>query len=199
MRRRAQCAQCAPLAQLAQLGITLPELAAVTAIAAILLALGLPNLQAMLHAQQLRAASGDLFGAISLARAQAIARNERIKLMPRDPEGLRWAQGWTVFADRDGDGEPGPGDEIIAAHGPLPPGFASTFAFTSPAPPYYIAYNGAGRSCSDTSSGAARWGTLSLFHGGAIRRIKINMLGRARVCDPARDDNCDGAQAPSQN
>lgn len=183
----------------AERGLTLPELAVASAIAAILLAIGIPNLQAMLQAQQLRAASGDLFGAITLARSQAIARNERVKLAPRDPEGLRWAQGWTVFADRDGDGDPGPGDDIIAVHGPLPDGVASTFAFTSSAPPYYIAYNGAGRSCSDTSSGAARWGTLSLFHGGAIRRIKINMLGRARVCDPARDDNCDGAQAPPLN
>jgi type IV fimbrial biogenesis protein FimT len=41
-----------------------------------------------------------------------------------------------------------------------------------------------------------RWGTVSLFHGGHIRRIKINMLGRARVCDPARDTGCDGAAAP---
>lgn len=182
----------------AQRGFSLPELIVVLAIGAALLAIGLPNLQAMIHAQQLRAASGDLFGAINLARAQAIARNGRVKLMPRDPEGLQWSQGWTVFADRDGDGAPGPGDDIIAVHGPLPQGFASTFAFTSPAPPYYIAYNGAGRSCSDTSSAAARWGTLSLFHGGAIRRIKINMLGRARVCDPAREDNCDGALAPPE-
>jgi type IV fimbrial biogenesis protein FimT len=38
---------------------------------------------------------------------------------------------------------------------------------------------------------------VSLFHGGHIRRIKINMLGRARVCDPARDAGCDGAAPPS--
>ena len=178
-----------------QRGMTLTELMIVTAIAATLLAVGLPNLQALVHAQQVRSASNDLFGAINLARSQAIARNERVKMVPRDPEGTQWAQGWTVFADRDGDGAPGPSDDIIAEHRPLPSGVASVFAFTSPAAPYYIAYNGAGRSCS--TSGAARWGTLSLFHGGAIRRIKINMLGRVRVCDPQRDDNCEGAEAPS--
>jgi type IV fimbrial biogenesis protein FimT len=70
------------------------------------------------------------------------------------------------------------------------------FAFTNSARPYYIAYNGAGRSCADGNSAAARWGTVSLYHGGHIRRIKINMLGRARVCDPARDAGCDGASAP---
>ena len=114
--------------------------------------------------------------------------------MPRDPAGVDWAQGWRVFVDRDGDAVPGPGDEVLAVHEALAEGFGSAFAFTSPAAPYYIAYNGAGRSC---SAPRRCWGTLSLFHGGAARRIKINMLGRARACNPARDDNCDGADAPS--
>ena len=93
---------------LPQRGMTLPELIIVTAIAATLLAVGLPNLQALVHAQQVRSATNDLFGAINLARSQAIARNERVTVVPRDPEGTQWAQGWTVFADRDGDGAPSP-------------------------------------------------------------------------------------------
>ena len=181
----------------ARRGFTLVELLAALAIGAALLALALPDLNALIRAQQLRAATGDLFESIGLARAQAIARNTLVKLAPRDPAGANWAQGWTVFADRDDDGVAGPGDDIIAVRGPLAPGFGFYFAFTGPAPPYYIAYNGAGRSCRDSSSAAARPGTLSLFHGGAVRRIKINMLGRARMCNPARDDNCDGADAPS--
>jgi type IV fimbrial biogenesis protein FimT len=177
-------------------GFSLPELLIVVAIAGVLLGIALPDLGALLRAQQLRTASNDLFGAIGLARAQAIARNERIFLMPRDAAGVDWAQGWTVFADRDGDSLPGAGDDILAVHEALPAGVSAAFAFTSPAAPYYIAYNGAGRSCGAASSASARWGTLSLFHGGAIRRIKINMLGRARACNPERDDNCDGASAP---
>jgi type IV fimbrial biogenesis protein FimT len=181
----------------ARRGFSLPELLIVTAVAAILLGVALPDLRALLRAQQLRAATNDLFGAIGLARAQAIARNGQVLLVPRDAAGVDWTQGWTVFADRDDDGTPGPGDEIIAVHEALPAGVTAAFAFTSPAAPYYIAYNGAGRSCGAASSAAARWGTLSLFHGGAIRRIKINMLGRARACNPERDTNCDGAAAPS--
>jgi type IV fimbrial biogenesis protein FimT len=175
-------------------GFSLPELLVVTAIAAVLLGVAVPDLAALLRAQQLRAVTNDLFGAIGLARAQAIARNAHVLVLPRDTTGADWRQGWTVFADRDGDGLPGPGDDILAVHEALPAGVGADFSFTSPAAPYYIAYNGAGRSCS--TSGAARWGTLSLFHGGAIRRIKINMLGRARACNPARDDNCEGAEAP---
>ena len=178
-------------------GFTLVELLTALAIGATLLALALPDLNALIRAQQLRGAAVDLFEAVKLARSQAIARNIVVKLAPRDAAGSDWAQGWTVFADRDEDGVAGPGDEIIAVHGPLAPGLGFHFAFAGPAPPYYIAYNGAGRSCSVARGASARPGTLSLFHGGALRRIKINMLGRARMCDPARDDNCEGAAAPS--
>ncbi|MFC5510505.1 GspH/FimT family pseudopilin [Massilia jejuensis] len=177
-------------------GFSLAELLIVTAIAALLLGVAVPDLGALLRAQQIRTATNDLFGAIGLARAQAIARNRTVIVMPRDAAGVDWTQGWTVFADRDGDGVPGAADEILAVHGALPAGVTAAFAFTSPAAPYYIAYNGAGRSCG-AGAGTARWGTLSLFHGGAVRRIKINMLGRARACDPERDDHCDGAAAPS--
>ncbi|MEW6763461.1 MAG: GspH/FimT family pseudopilin [Pseudomonadota bacterium] len=177
-------------------GASLVELAVVVAIASILMAVAAPDLQALVAAQQLRTASGDLMGAIAETRAQAIARNARVKLMPRDPGGADWTRGWTVFIDRDGDRQPGVGDEILQVHGPVPEGVRIDFSFTQSAPPQYIAYNGAGRSCSDAGGNASRLGTLSLFHGEHIRRIKINMLGRVRVCNPARDDACDGAEAP---
>lgn len=177
-------------------GFSLIELLAALAIAAILMAAAAPNLHALVRNQQLRAATTDLFDAIALTRAQAVARNQSVKLMPADPEGRDWTHGWTVFVDRDGDRAVSDGDEVLSVHGPLAPGLAIRFGFTSPAPPYYIAYNGAGRSCSDSNSMAPRLGTLSLFHGEQVRRIKINMLGRARVCDPARDSDCDGAAAP---
>jgi type IV fimbrial biogenesis protein FimT len=177
-------------------GFSMIELLAVLAIAAILVAAGAPNLRDLIRMQQLKTASGDLFAAIGLARAQALARGEIVTVLPKGAGGADWGRGWTVFLDRDGDRQPGPGDTVLAEHGPLAQGVAVAFSFTSPAPPFYIAYNGAGRSCRDSNPAAARYGTLSLFHGGAIRRIKINMLGRARSCDPARDASCDGPAAP---
>jgi type IV fimbrial biogenesis protein FimT len=179
-----------------QPGFSLIELLAVLAIASILLAAGAPGLRQLIQAQQLKAASGDLFAAIGLARAQALARGEIVTVLPKGAGGADWGRGWTVFLDRDGDRQPGPGDTVLAEHGPLAQGMAVGFSFTGPAPPFYIAYNGAGRSCRDSNPAAARYGTLSLFHGGGIRRIKINMLGRARSCDPARDASCDGPAAP---
>ena len=176
-------------------GFSMIELMTVLAIAAILAAAALPNMGAVLRAQRLKIAVNDLSGSIGMTRAQALARNTRVQMRPRDPLGADWSRGWTVFVDSDGDSAPGPGDEILAEHGALADGIAIRFAFSSAAAPFYIAYNGAGRSTSNKSD-AARFGTVSLFQGQAIRRIKINMLGRARICDPARDDACEGAAAP---
>lgn len=177
-------------------GFSLLELMTVLAMAVIVFAVGAPGLVALVRAQQIRFAAGELFDAIGMTRAQAMARNERVEMRAAGQAGKDWALGWTVFVDRDGDHVPGPGDEVLAVHGPLPQPIATAFTFTAAAPPYYIAYNGAGRSCSDTNSAAARMGTVSLFDGPLVRRIKINMLGRVRLCDPSRDSDCDGPDVP---
>ncbi|MDL2354855.1 MAG: GspH/FimT family protein [Pseudomonadota bacterium] len=175
-------------------GFSLPELVVVLAIAALLAAVALPDLRQMIRTQQLKAAVNDLFGAIDLTRSQAIARGRRVQLAPADGVSLDWRRGWVVFVDEDGDRRPGGGEEVIMRHGPLADGIVVATTFTSQQGAPYLAYNSMGRSCSDTSSLTARWGTLSLLQGAQTRRIKINMLGRARICDPARDGdaNCAG-------
>jgi type IV fimbrial biogenesis protein FimT len=176
-------------------GFSLPELMTVLAIAAVMLALAAPDMGQMIRSHRLKAAVNDLFGAIGLARSEAITRGVTVELAAAG--GADFSRGWAVFIDRDGDRRPGAGDELIMAHGPLPDGIAVGSTFAGQQDGMYIAYNGGGRSCSDTSSLAARWGTLSLFMGGQTRHIKINMLGRARICDPARDGaSCSGADPP---
>lgn len=174
-------------------GMALLELLIVLAIAAVLIALAAPDMRALILRHRLDAAAADLFGAIDLTRSQAIARGSRVQLVPLEADGNNWSSGWVVFVDTDGDRRPGPREEVIASHAALPGGIVTTFNFTSSRPPYYIAYNGAGRSCSHTGSTAARWGTLSLHQDGQIRRIRINMLGRVRVCNPELEpDTCGG-------
>ena len=174
-------------------GHTLLELLAVLAMAALLAAAAMPSLQQVLARQQVRVAATDLFSAIELTRAQAMARGQRVLLMPAGPGGTDWGTGWLAFIDRNANLAFDDGDELLLRQGPLPAGIAAKFAFSSATAPFYIAYNGAGRSCSATNSLAARWGTLSLTLGKQVRHIKINMLGRVRVCDPQQQAaNCSG-------
>ncbi len=168
-------------------GFTLVELLTVLAVLALLLSVGLPDLAAMVAHQQLRASVFDLLSAVNHTRSEAISRGMPVLLVPNDPAGVNWAAGWTVLVDRDGDRRPGAGDTIIAVHGPLQKGIRVSTRFSHPQQPDYIAYNGSGRGCTDTSGLAARWGSLMLFQGDQERHISINMLGRARVCDPARE------------
>jgi type IV fimbrial biogenesis protein FimT len=177
----------------AQRGVTLAELIVVVAISAVMMGVALPSLRELIRAYQLKAAVNDLFGAIDLARTQAIARGQRVQLVPAGAAASDWSDGWVVFVDGDGNRRPDAGEEVIMRHGPPAGGIAIDAAFSSQQGSPYLAYNSMGRSCSDTSSLAARWGTLSLVQGGQIRRIKINMLGRARICNPARDDASCGA------
>ncbi len=175
-------------------GFTLIELIVVLAIAAVMMSVALPDLRQMIRSQQLKAAVNDLFGAIELTRSQAIARGRKVELVAAGGDAPDWRAGWVVFLDQDGDRRPGDGEEVIMRHGPLAEGIAVVSAFSSQQGAPYLAYNSTGRSCSDTSSLAARWGTLSMAADRQTRRIKINMLGRARICDPARDGaSCGGA------
>ena len=177
-------------------GFSLAELMVVLAVAAVLASLAMPGMAHLIRKFQLNAAVSDLHGAIDLARSQAIARGSRVQLVPLEAGGTDWSEGWVVFVDANADRRPGPGEEVIAVHGALADDIVISAHFTSNKPPQYVAFNGSGRSCSDTSSQAARWGTLSMHLGGEIRRIRINMLGRVRVCDPGRDGaSCGGPGA----
>ena len=127
-----------------QHGHTLLELLAVLAMTILLAAAALPSLQDMLARQRLRAASNDVFSAIELTRALAMARGQRVLLMPAGSGGLDWRLGWLVFVDRNANVAYDAGDELLLRQGPLAGGIEVRFGFTSAAKPLYIAYNGAG-------------------------------------------------------
>jgi type IV fimbrial biogenesis protein FimT len=175
-----------------QAAFTLIELLAVLAISAILLSVALPAVGEMLRAYRLKLAARDLLGAVELARGQAIASGQKVLLAPSS-DSLSWSDGWTVFIDRNGNRRPDAGDLIIGRHPAIDPGIAISMHFGGQQGSPYLAYNSMGRGCNHNNSLAPRFGTLTVAQGGLQRRIKINMLGRARLCDPGRDGaNCAG-------
>lgn len=172
-------------------GLTLTELLVVLALMAVLLTLGYPMLQDMLRSQRVKSTANDFFAAIGLTRSEAIMRGQRVLMMPQAAAPTDWRQGWVVFVDKNHNQRPDPADELIFQHGPVNAGISIGSAFSSANGTPYIAYNGGGRSCSATNSLAAHWGSLSLVAGKYARNIKINMLGRVRICDPvAHPSNC---------
>ena len=174
-------------------GVSLVELLVVLVLAGILLAAAASAYHDVTRRQQLRVAVNDLVAAIDLTRSHAIARGGPVMLGPLEGNGMDWSRGWVVFVDDNGNRRPDAGEQRLFQHGPLPEGMTVVSAFSSGGTPLYIAYNGAGRSCNASNSLSARWGTLSLARGDDTRNIKINMLGRLRVCDPAIDPpNCGG-------
>lgn len=174
-------------------GTTLVELLIVLVLAGVLLGAALPSYRGLIERMQLRAAVNDLFAAIDLTRSQAIARGSRVVLAPLEPAGADWRLGWVVFIDQNANRRPDPSEPRLFEQGPVADGIAISSNFSSGAAPFFIAYNSAGRSCAAGSSLTARWGTLTLVQGRSTRHIKINMLGRVRVCDPQQDAGCGGA------
>ena len=161
---------------------------------ALLLGVAAPAFQQSLQRMRLQAATSDLLAAIDLTRSQAMARGTRVLMAPLDPAGADWQRGWAIFQDRNGNRRPDAGEPILYRHDPLRSDISVSFRFTSGGMPTYIAYNAAGRTCRADNSLTARWGTLTLAQGDDTRNIIINMLGRARACDPKKEpSNCSGA------
>lgn len=163
---------------------SLVEALVVLALAGVLAGTAAPGLRQLLQAARLRAAVNDLCSAIDLTRSQAIARGRIVTLAPLEPGGVDWRRGWVVFIDANGNARPDGGESVLYRQEALSDDIMIRSAFSSGAVPLYLAYNAAGRSCSAGNSLVAHWGTLSLLQGRQARHIKINMLGRMRVCDP---------------
>lgn len=171
----------APLAH----GLTLVELLVLVAIVAILAGLGMPHFGTAIARQRARNAGDELATALQLARFEALRRGGQVVLRKAEVPGCSapsvrdWSCGWTVFADLDGDGRFGPGDELIQAWPPLQGVQATTNA---PAPPDALAVNRWGRfpglgifrfSLTPTiRSAAAATELLCVSAGGRLQRLR---------------------------
>ena len=166
-------------------GHTLLEMLAVLALAALLLGMAAPSLQALLQRQRLTTTVNDFFAAVTLTRSEALRRGAPVVLLAA---GAGWDSGWMVLVDRNGNLRPDAGEDIVASHGPPPAGIAIASNFNDDRVPYLV-YGANGRS--RTSAGGTQAGAWDFSAGDLRRRIIVNLLGRPRACNPERDkSNC---------
>ncbi|HJV80084.1 GspH/FimT family pseudopilin [Noviherbaspirillum sp.] len=166
-------------------GLSLVELLTVLAVVAVLLAMGLPSLQSFIQSQQISAVVNDFYAAISLTRSEAIQRGTRVDLVPQDADG-NWASGWVVFVDENNNQRPDAGERVIFIHDALQKGTSIRASLTD-STVQYLAYSGAGRTRTNSSSQRTQFGTFTFKLNDQVRKIKLNFLGRPRVCNPARE------------
>lgn len=166
-------------------GFTLVELAVTFSVAAILFTVGVPSFVGLIRDTQIIATTNDFFAAINLARAEAVQRGARVDMVPAEEDG-DWARGWVVFIDKNRDLRPGDTDVIIFRHGPAPKGMHIT-ARLSDSTVQYLAYNGAGRTRTHENGYRTQFGTFTFELESKVRKIKLNFVGRPRICNPEID------------
>ena len=164
-------------------GFTLIELVVAMSVAVILFTVAAPGFTGIIRDMQMSSATNDFFAAINLARAEAVQRGARVDMVPEDED---WASGWVVFVDGNGNRRPDTGDVIIFRHGPAPKGMQITAKLTD-STVQYLAYNGSGRTRTHANAYRTQFGTITFELGDKVRKIKLNFIGRARICNPETD------------
>lgn len=165
-------------------GYTMVELMTVLAIAAILLAIGVPSFNSLIKTLRITTTANNFFSAVNLTRSEAIQRGIRVDLVPTD--GVDWANGWIVLIDQNGNQKSDPGEQVIFSSGPVPKGITIKSSFTDSKRPY-LAYNGSGRTRTNANSQTPQLGSWVFTLDDHARRIVVNFLGRPRVCNPNID------------
>ena len=104
-------------------GFTLLELMVTVAVAALLLAIGVPTFQSMVRNNRIAAHTNDFMSSLNLARSEANKRGRRVVLCKSDKTDNiaactaannccttstgNWEQGWIVFVDADNNANDG--------------------------------------------------------------------------------------------
>lgn len=174
-----------------QRGFTLIEVLVVVAIIAILLSVAAPNLVAFQRNSELRSTASGFLAAVQAARAEAMKRGVDTYMIPA--AGGSWANGWIVFADTDLSQTLNPAvDTVIMQTGAIASrtavvtGLTDASAFADGSSSY-IRFNGGGFSMATDNT--FRSGAIEFSVTGSTerRRVVLNNVGRARLCDPAKD------------
>jgi len=159
-------------------GFTIIELLTAIVIVGILIMIAVPSFNDLILSSRIKGAASDMYGALALARSEALKRNTNVTVGPLTAGGL-WSDGWQVMA----------GATVLATHGGL-----SNLKVECPS----------GTPCTQTltyaRSGRLTSGTVTLNvdltnpptpRRVPMRCINIDLGGRINVtADNDRDGNC---------
>ncbi|HTT09567.1 MAG TPA: GspH/FimT family pseudopilin [Burkholderiaceae bacterium] len=187
-------------AQLRASGFSLIELLVVLAIAAVLLGIGVPNMQQYIVSSRLSGASNDFFSALNVARSEAVRRGVQVTLATNGSAGSRdFTSGWTMFVDTNADGALTAGEEVLRVGAALD---APMTIFGSANFGSFIAFDATGRLTTGGGSFVICHGTSLVVDGIArARAVVINSAGRVRagVMNSANVPVTDTGAVPSCN
>ena len=159
----------------------------VLTLCAILLVLAAPSFQALVDRMRIDTTTRELLAALALTRASAIARSERVDLMPLNRRD--WTSGWIIFIDTNQNHQYDPGEKILYSHAAVAPRITIKSAMHDNAMPY-VAYMASGRTRINANGQVPQVGHIELRLGTQRRRVVLNFIGRARSCNPDADNYC---------
>jgi|AMFO01.1.fsa_nt_gi Tfp pilus assembly protein FimT len=173
-------------------GVTLVELVAGVAVAAILVSLSIPPLREQLRSATAAAETHKLLSLLARARVEAVRHNQVVTLC-RSADGVAcggsWSRGWLLFVDANRNGRREEAETVLAVGRPENGYRLRLAAFGSPnrmrfSPVgFTLAGNGTFRLCPE--DGDVRY----------ARAVIVNKAGRARI---SRDRNGDGVHEDAQ-
>lgn len=165
-------------------GFTLIETTVVLAIAAIVIALGVPSFNGALQRQRVSTTMHLLSADMAMARSSALTRRSQVVVCPRGAangcSGVQdWSHGWLVFADPDGNRQPDVGSDVLRISD-APANDSLYLPATRP----FLRYQADGRSAHSNLS------VHVCARGAHVGKVVVNNLGRVRSERPREGTPC---------
>jgi type IV fimbrial biogenesis protein FimT len=156
-------------------GFTLLELMTALAVAAVLIAVGVPQLRDLTIQQRITGAAQDLHVDLALARNEAVTRATNVTVCPSTDLATctndGWGNGRLTFIDANANGVVDVGELVVKQSQPLPMGLTAIPAVG------FVTFN---------SRGQAAALTIGICESGYVgRNIDIKSTGHASVVTPA--------------
>ncbi len=161
-----------------QSGFSILEMMITLAAAAILISIAIPSMAGFLQQTRIKSSANQLYVSLSTARSEAIKKRTAVRLCPRSThlscsnDGI-WENGWIIFQDANGSGQPDPG-EVLNVTDPLEPGVMVIANSSSGGD--FIQFNASGDAMQS-------WGYFRVCHTKSkvdARRVGVSLGGRVQ-------------------